>query len=513
VFTYQYDGASWVLEGEAPGPAGGFYGIHVALDADILAVGDPHHFNSAGAVFIFEWDGSDWDEQAVFPGFTDGGMQADELGPVAVSDGLVVGGGPCFHCAHGHAYVYAKVGGTWQEQASLSASDAAVFDYFGRGVNISGTTLAIGANGKDNYRGAAYIFKFDGSKWVESDKLIASDGVADDYFGYTAIADESYVVGGYNDHKAYVYLDVSDGVERLAGPDRYATAAAVSSATFDPAVNVAYVAVGDNFPDALAAGPLAARGPGPILLVQPTSIPAATAAELSRLEPKSIVILGGTGAVSDTVAVTLDGYTSGSVTRLAGADRYGTAAAISAATFAPFVPVAYVAVGSDFPDALAGGPLAALTDGPILLTQTAQIPPATHNELIRLKPESIVILGGAAVVSASVEALLGSYTSGAVTRLDGLDRYATAAEICVAGFASGAAVAFVAVGSDFPDALAGVPAAALRTAPILLTRTDTIPSATSAELVRLKPRSIVILGGTAVVSSAVEHQLGSYIAP
>jgi hypothetical protein len=97
----------------------------------------------------------------------------------------------------------------------------------------------------------------------------------------------------------------SGSVTRLAGPDRYATAAAVSKAVFAAGVPVAYVATGGNFPDALAAGPAAARQGGPLLLVSHTAVPSATAGELERLKPGRIVLVGGDAAVSSSVATAL----------------------------------------------------------------------------------------------------------------------------------------------------------------------------------------------------------------
>ncbi len=206
---------------------------------------------------------------------------------------------------------------------------------------------------------------------------------------------------------------VYDGAlpERLAGADRYATAAAISAATFSPGVPVAYVATAASFPDALA-GAAAAAGRGPILLVTSSGIPAATAAELARLSPGKIVVLGGVGAVSEAVASQLSSYTSGPVVRLAGADRYATAAAISAATFSPGVPVAYVATGQNFPDALAGGCAAAAGGGPILLVSPTSVPAATRAELTRLGPGRVVVLGGAAAVSDAVLVELASFGGG-----------------------------------------------------------------------------------------------------
>ncbi|HET7761580.1 MAG TPA: cell wall-binding repeat-containing protein [Phycicoccus sp.] len=198
-------------------------------------------------------------------------------------------------------------------------------------------------------------------------------------------------------------------VQRLAGADRYTTSATVSAATFDPGVPVAYIATGTNFPDALSGGPAGGTRNGPVLLVTPTVIPAAIATELTRLRPARIVILGGTGSISATVATALGRYTSGTVTRLAGADRYTTSATVSAATFAPGVPVAYIATGTNFPDALSGGPAGGTVDGPVLLVTPTSIPTPIATELTRLRPARIVILGGTGSVSTSVGAALTGY--------------------------------------------------------------------------------------------------------
>jgi len=77
---------------------------------------------------------------------------------------------------------------------------------------------------------------------------------------------------------------------------------------------------------------------------------------------------------------------SGSVTRVAGADRYATAAAVSRSSQPVGVPVAYIATGTGFPDALGAGPAAARQGGPLLLTAPGSLPKATTDELRRLKP-------------------------------------------------------------------------------------------------------------------------------
>ena len=292
---------------------------------------------------------------------------------------------------------------------------------------------------------------------------------------------------------------------RLAGVDRYETSAAISSYGFPSGAQVAYLATGANFPDALAGGVLAARSGGPILLVRRDEIPPATAAELARLHPERVVILGGSGVVSDAVATAAAGYTSlGRADRLAGADRFETAAQVSRAGFPDGAGIAYLVTGSNFPDALAGGVLAARAGGPVLLVTHGEIPAATAAELARLRPSQILIIGGPGVVSDAVlNAARGYATTGAVGRTYGADRFQTAVAVSVATFGASAASAFVATGTGFPDALSAVPVAARTGGPLLLVQTNSLPAATAAELYRLNPPSVFVLGSTGVVSDQV----------
>ncbi|MDQ4036034.1 MAG: cell wall-binding repeat-containing protein [Chloroflexota bacterium] len=302
-------------------------------------------------------------------------------------------------------------------------------------------------------------------------------------------------------------------MERLAGIDRFATAAEISAATFEPGLAVAYVAIGSNFPDALAAGAAAARRGGPVLLVTASGIPSATAAELARLRPTSIKVVGGPGVIAQSVVDGLRDYaTSRTVERLAGANRFATAAQVSANTFAAGVPVAYVATGANFPDALAGVAAAGTSGGPILLVKPNEVPAETAAELSRLRAGRIVVLGASGVVSNAVASALARYaTSGSVTRLSGADRYATAVAISTGTFASGSTV-FVATGVTFPDALGGGPVAGRLPGPLLLVPGTTVPSSVATELRRIDPSTVVILGGTGAVSANVEAQIESILA-
>jgi hypothetical protein len=199
-------------------------------------------------------------------------------------------------------------------------------------------------------------------------------------------------------------------VVRLAGADRFGTAAAISAATFSPGVAVAYLATGLDFPDALA-GAAAAGGHGPVLLVGGDGVPAVTSAELARLAPRRVVVLGGPSSVSEADVSALGAAAGGApVTRLAGADRFGTAAAISAATFPTRVPMVYLATGLDFPDALAGA-AAAGGRGPLLLVAPDQVPNVTAGELRRLNAGGTTVFGGASSVGDPIAQLADAITA------------------------------------------------------------------------------------------------------
>jgi putative cell wall-binding protein len=308
------------------------------------------------------------------------------------------------------------------------------------------------------------------------------------------------------------FREFSAQVQRISGGDRYATSAAVSAATFAPGVEVAYVANGLAFPDALSGGPAAASSGAPMLLVAPTVVPGPIIGELKRLRPERIVVLGGAGVVSDAVVTQLrDLATTGAVTRLAGSDRFATSSAISAATFAPGVKVAYVANGLAFPDALSGAPAAGADDAPVLLISQTSVPGAVATELRRLRPARIVVLGGTGSVSDAVARQLDAFTSGTVTRAAGSDRYGTSAAVPAATFDPGVPVVYVANGLNFPDGLSGAPAAGVGGGPVLLTASGGLPGSVAAELDRLDPARIVVLGGSGVVSESVRLALSGYL--
>lgn len=332
--------------------------------------------------------------------------------------------------------------------------------------------------------------------WDE-DKTVTYIARIEDNTGTTSLATSSPVT--------VVWGAGSSTVDRTAGTDRFATSALLSQSGFAPGVPVAYLATGMNFADALAGGAAAAAEGGPVLTTLRDSLPGSVADELARLDPGTVVILGGTAAISDAVASAAGIVSGAPVVRVAGADRYATAAAISRRAFAPGVDAAFVATGESFPDALSAGVAAAALGVPVLLTQGGALPAVTATELERLDPEFVYVVSSGGAVSEAVHSQLAHFARTSMIRLAGADRYATSAAVTAEIWAPGPiAEAYLATGEVFADALAGVALAGRTGAPMLLVRPTCVPTAVGSELDRLDPTRIVIIGGTGAVSPAVD---------
>jgi len=202
--------------------AGDWFGLSVAVAGDTAVVGanleDAGGFFNTGAAYVFTRSGSSWSEQAKL--VASDAAAVDRFGSsVAVSGETVVVGASHEDAGGsdaGAAYVFTRSGSSWSEQAKLVASDAEAGDLFGRSVAVSGETVVVGAWGEDAGgagAGAAYVFTRSGGSWSEQAKLTASDAQANDQFGYsTAVSDETVVVGadaedegGSNAGAAYVF--------------------------------------------------------------------------------------------------------------------------------------------------------------------------------------------------------------------------------------------------------------------------------------------------------------------
>jgi len=160
-----------------------------------------------------------------------------------------------------------------------------------------------------------------------------------------------------------------------------------------------FIALGENFPDALVAAAAAGHMRGPVLLTPHDHAPQSMLDEVARLAPTTIYVVGGTAAIAETVVQELTPY--GTVVHLAGLDRYETAAAVAEEAFAN-ADRAFLAYGGDFPDALVAAAAGGHPIGPVLLVTQNTIPEPTRQQLDRLAPDHIWPIGGTAVIGDGV---------------------------------------------------------------------------------------------------------------
>lgn len=220
VYFYRRQGESWIHQQKllsSDAIALDYFGWSVSISGDRAVAGSPRADpagNSSGAAYVYAFDGATFgDEQKL----TAADAGADDLFGVSVSiHGEIIlisaphdddGGSDS-----GSAYVFRFDGVTWAQEQKLTASDAAPGDEFGIVASLSGDVAVVGALGVDGRAGAAYVYRFDGTSWVEEQKLTASDAAAGDEFGIPSVEGDRILIGsrfdddaGVNSGSAYAF--------------------------------------------------------------------------------------------------------------------------------------------------------------------------------------------------------------------------------------------------------------------------------------------------------------------
>ncbi len=320
-------------------------------------------------------------------------------------------------------------------------------------------------------------------------------------------------------------IEWPDGVTvtEIAGANRIETAIRVSQEAFaDGEASTVIIATAYNWPDALGGAALAGALDAPILLTDPKTLPGALTGEIARLGATKAIVLGGTGAVSAAVETTLKSILgTGNVDRISGADRYETsrktaAAAVSALNADPggYDGTAFLATGMTFPDALGASPLAAAKGWPIYLVDPRGVDAATASAMKAAGVSHAVVLGGVGAVPATIQSAVASAVSCSTERIDGKDRYETAAKVASYGVNEcglGWSRVAIATGADFPDALAGGVLQGRCGSVMLLTPGTGLDASARAALTANKGTisEVRFLGGTGAVSTSVRYAVAA----
>jgi hypothetical protein len=204
VYVFGRVNGEWVQTAKllaADGETNDQFGSAVAMLGNLALVGAPHESERgfwAGAVYVFEYQGGQWTQSAKLT--ASDAYSTDYFGSaIALQDDLAVIGAWGESDTAGAAYVLERQNGVWHEQQKLVADARNTNDIFGSAVTVSNGRIGIGAQGDDDRAGnagAAFVFERAGSEWVQTAKLTASDGIANDGFG-TAISasGDSLLVG------------------------------------------------------------------------------------------------------------------------------------------------------------------------------------------------------------------------------------------------------------------------------------------------------------------------------
>ncbi|MGV6832632.1 MAG: FG-GAP repeat protein, partial [bacterium] len=268
-YIYYFNGTSWVEQQKltaSDGDIGDYFGNSVSITNNLAIVGsrldDNGVISNTGSAYVFRFDGANWvEEQKLIA--SDWSSEAQFGWSVDIdSDKAIVGsvnGNAGSTIDTGSAYVFEFDGTSWIEVQKLIASDAASLDQFGVSSSISGNRIVIGARNDDDNganSGSAYIFEYNGTAWIEEQKITASDASFTDSFGNAVSIDNNVaIIGALGDNhngisggSVYVYrFDGSSWVEeqKLTASD------AVSGLSFGWSVGISgnkliVGATGDN---------------------------------------------------------------------------------------------------------------------------------------------------------------------------------------------------------------------------------------------------------------------------
>ncbi len=299
---------------------------------------------------------------------------------------------------------------------------------------------------------------------------------------------------------------------RIAGTTRYATSAAAALTGWPDGADAVILASGEDWADALSASPLSTSLDAPVLLTPQASLTASTTAAINALQPSRIIVLGSEAAVASSVAEAARqaaGIPAEAVERIAGADRYATAALVAERVgLRPGAGVTIVA-GTAFPDATSASAYSGMLGMPILLTRSDSIPAPTAAFLAAHSEEitRAVAVGGPPVISTTVIGTL--RTTLEVTWLYGPDRYQTNVAVLRRFWPTGRMTPVIATAVDFPDALTAGAFAASDGQPVVLCGNKYLAPKTREWVMVNNARipGFTMVGSTGVLSNVLEWEL------
>ncbi len=363
----------------------------------------------------------------------------------------------------------------------LSAFPEGAGEVEGTGTYEQGEEITVTAEPNEDY---SFV------NWTENDTVVSTDEA------YTfEVDDDRVLVANFIEKEAIIE------VVRFAGVHRYATAVEISQASFPYEAEIELLA------DPEEAGE--AAGAGTYDFGEEVTVTAVAYKDYTFVNWTEDGVEVSTDE-SYTFEVEEDRVLTANFEKEVDPDAEYDVVGISQNSFPDRAEAVVLAQGDDFPDALAGVPLAYEKGGPLLLTRSDKLPDETAHEIDRLLKEgdTVYVLGGEEAISADVADELDAMNYG-VERLAGEGRFDTAVKIAEE-VADNPAEVFLTTGLDFPDAVAASGPAAMKGAPILLTTPDELSEETESYLAENEEsiENIHVIGGETAVSDNVMEVAG-----
>ena len=291
----------------------------------------------------------------------------------------------------------------------------------------------------------------------------------------------------------------SPELSRVSGADRYATSVAATRRAFPTGSTapVVYLVSGTSRSEGYGAVAAAASQGGAVLLTRPDGIPSAVAAELDRLDPTRIVLVGSTTTLATEVAQSATRYAP-TVERVSGGGAAGTSQALNRAAFTEATK-AWVVTSASATDSIVGATAAGAHRSPVIVLdgRKADLPSANASLLRDLGVTNVTVVGSSAAVSTGIESDLKSLLGSAnVVRASGADRYAVASRVnALAWPAMAPGTAYLASGEETTNAFAGALLAARQKRPLYVTVPFCSPAGTRPSLAGPGVTRVALLGG------------------
>lgn len=293
---------------------------------------------------------------------------------------------------------------------------------------------------------------------------------------------------------------------RIQGVNRFDTAISISKSFFPEGADIAYIANGNSYIDALVMAPLTSLEDGPLLLAGKDTYDPKLVKEIRRLGVKKLVLIGGENSLSSSLEEKFKEEIGLETTRISGRSRFDTSLVIGQSLAREKeIKEVYLVNAFNEADAIsAAGPSSALTR-PLLLSSKDKLDPGVKDLIMDLGVEKVYLIGGENSLTKDLEDQIRDLGS-SVTRLGGANRYATSIKINEEAYESGEEI-FMANGINPVDALAAGPLAGREKRPLVLTGEKALDPSVKAYIKNRGCKEIKIFGGQNSVSQDLEDQL------